>query len=158
MVGNLTATVYVGLTFFLVIIHPRGTLLPHCVASLRLNHFTNARIVHSVLRIMTDVLLSNSQVSPTLDIKLAHPHDSFRPSRTMSVLIPQPAVERRNGHLNLDTFSPVNQNGSFAFDKVLKSGEVFKRTRKTKVRHYLDVESSFLALMVCSNGNPFTLF
>ena len=39
----------------------------------------------------------------------------------------------RSGHLNLDAFSPVNQNGSFAFDRVLKSGEVLKRTRKTKV-------------------------
>jgi hypothetical protein len=32
----------------------------------------------------------------------------------------------------LDTFSPVNQNGSFEFDRVLKSGYVQKRTRKTK--------------------------
>lgn len=39
----------------------------------------------------------------------------------------------RSGHLSLDTFSPVNQNGSFAFDRVLRSGEVNKRTRKTKV-------------------------
>lgn len=39
----------------------------------------------------------------------------------------------RSGHLNLDIFSPVNQNGSFEFDRVLKSGEVLKRTRKTKV-------------------------
>ncbi|SLM38287.1 Pleckstrin homology-like domain [Lasallia pustulata] len=38
----------------------------------------------------------------------------------------------RSGHLNLDIFSPVNQNGSFEFDRVLKSGEVLKRTRKTK--------------------------
>ncbi|KAI6710370.1 hypothetical protein JHW43_007119 [Diplocarpon mali] len=38
----------------------------------------------------------------------------------------------RNSNLNLDTFSPVNQNGSFEFDRVLKSGHVQKRTRKTK--------------------------
>ncbi|CZT40670.1 related to PH domain protein [Rhynchosporium secalis] len=38
----------------------------------------------------------------------------------------------RNSHLGLDTFSPVNQNGSFEFDRVLKSGVVSKRTRKTK--------------------------
>lgn len=42
------------------------------------------------------------------------------------------ATKFRNGHLNLDNFSPVNQNGSFEFDKVLKSGLVQKRTRKTK--------------------------
>ncbi|QDS77372.1 hypothetical protein FKW77_005691 [Venturia effusa] len=34
--------------------------------------------------------------------------------------------------LFLDGFSPVNQNGSFEFDRVLKSGQVHKRTRKTK--------------------------
>ncbi|KAL8770890.1 MAG: hypothetical protein Q9209_003541 [Squamulea sp. 1 TL-2023] len=45
----------------------------------------------------------------------------------------RPVNEARSGHLNLDTFSPVNQNGSFEFDRVLKSGEVYKRTRKTKV-------------------------
>ncbi|KAL8735992.1 MAG: hypothetical protein Q9166_000554 [cf. Caloplaca sp. 2 TL-2023] len=44
----------------------------------------------------------------------------------------QPVNEPRSGHLNLDTFSPVNQNGSFEFDRVLKSGEIYKRTRKTK--------------------------
>ncbi|KAI9779707.1 MAG: hypothetical protein M1839_007205 [Geoglossum umbratile] len=38
----------------------------------------------------------------------------------------------RNTHLSLDTFSPVNQNGSFEFDRVLKCGTVQKRTRKTK--------------------------
>ncbi|KAL8803323.1 MAG: hypothetical protein Q9200_006264 [Gallowayella weberi] len=44
----------------------------------------------------------------------------------------QPVNEARSGHLNLDTFSPVNQNGSFEFDRVLKSGVVYKRTKKTK--------------------------
>ncbi|PGH19446.1 hypothetical protein AJ80_03947 [Polytolypa hystricis UAMH7299] len=37
----------------------------------------------------------------------------------------------RNGQLNLDTFSPVNRNGSFAFDQVLMSGKIFRR-RKSK--------------------------
>lgn len=104
---------------------------------------------------MTDILPSNIQASPTLMSKPAHPHDS---SRTRSLLIPQQAVEHRNGHLNLDTFSPVNQNGSFAFDKVLKSGEVFKRTRTTKVRYQSDMEFLLLALMFYSNGNPSTSF
>lgn len=39
----------------------------------------------------------------------------------------------RAGHLNIDFFSPVNQNGSFEFDRVLRSGEVSIRSRKTKV-------------------------
>jgi hypothetical protein len=62
------------------------------------------------------------------------------PERTTALQIPLPdavtlppsAARIRNSHLNLDTFSPVNQNGSFEFDRVLKSGFVQKRTRKTK--------------------------
>lgn len=51
------------------------------------------------------------------------------------VTLPVPASTNRirNSHLALDTFSPVNQNGSFEFDRVLKSGYLQKRTRKTKV-------------------------
>lgn len=40
------------------------------------------------------------------------------------------AVHNKRSHL--DVLSPVNQNGSFEFDRVLKSGTVLKRTRKTK--------------------------
>lgn len=36
--------------------------------------------------------------------------------------------------LTLDTFSPVTQYGSFEFDRIIKQGELLKRTRKTKVR------------------------
>ncbi|KAL8873660.1 MAG: hypothetical protein Q9174_000914 [Haloplaca sp. 1 TL-2023] len=54
------------------------------------------------------------------------------PSLPIPIDTTRTANETRNGHLNLDTFSPVNQNGSFEFDKVLKNGEVYKRTRKTK--------------------------
>lgn len=39
----------------------------------------------------------------------------------------------RTPMLNIGTFSPVNENGSFEFDRVLKSGYVQKRTRKIKV-------------------------
>ncbi|CZR57236.1 related to PH domain protein [Phialocephala subalpina] len=54
------------------------------------------------------------------------------PSAAISLPPPSSAGRIRNSHLNLDTFSPVNQNGSFEFDRVLKSGFVQKRTRKTK--------------------------
>lgn len=33
----------------------------------------------------------------------------------------------------LEPFSPVTENGSFEFDRIIKAGEVLKRTRKTKV-------------------------
>ncbi|KAK1827827.1 hypothetical protein QBC39DRAFT_166608 [Podospora conica] len=46
---------------------------------------------------------------------------------------PQCSVTTRlRSRLGLDTFSPVNQNGSFEFDRVIKSGYVHKRTSKTK--------------------------
>lgn len=55
------------------------------------------------------------------------------PSSSISMPAQSSVTKTRKGHLNLDTFSPVNQNGSFEFDRVLKSGYVQKRTRKTKV-------------------------
>ncbi|KAI9768187.1 MAG: hypothetical protein M1840_005017 [Geoglossum simile] len=54
----------------------------------------------------------------------------------LSTVLPRPFAKGchsgRNIHLGLDTFSPVNQNGSFEFDRVLKCGTVQKRARKTK--------------------------
>ncbi|KAF2794813.1 PH-domain-containing protein [Melanomma pulvis-pyrius CBS 109.77] len=38
----------------------------------------------------------------------------------------------RSNHAGMGVMSPVNQNGSFEFDRVIKSGNVVKRTRKTK--------------------------
>lgn len=52
---------------------------------------------------------------------------------TVSLPAPESASRIRSSHLAIDTFSPVNQNGSFEFDRVLKSGFVQKRTRRTKV-------------------------
>jgi len=52
----------------------------------------------------------------------------------------------RKAHLILDTFSPVNQNGSFEFDRVIKSGQVLKRTRKTKVSFLHFLHTSLLTL------------
>ena len=43
--------------------------------------------------------------------------------------ISTPLQSFKSGHLNLDTFSPVNQNGSFEFDRVLKSGRVNRRMK-----------------------------
>lgn len=56
-----------------------------------------------------------------------------RPEVQLPSQLPQSRSGVRSGHLNLDTFSPVNQNGSFEFDRVLKSGGLKMRTRKTKV-------------------------
>lgn len=58
----------------------------------------------------------------------------IKPPSTVALPLAGSAARIRNSHIALDTFSPVNQNGSFEFDRVLKSGYVQKRTRKTKVR------------------------
>ena len=84
---------------------------------------------------MADVLPSNSRT-----LLSSEPRPIPQPIDTSShAPVPTPRLTPgvRSGHLNLDSFSPVNQNGSFAFDRVLKSGEVHKRTRKTKVFHLL---------------------
>lgn len=39
----------------------------------------------------------------------------------------------RNGQINVDTFSPVNENGSFEFDRVLKTGRVSRRVKHKHV-------------------------
>jgi PH domain len=61
---------------------------------------------------------------------------SNRRSAAISMTSPVPKLETttplqsfKSGHLNLDTFSPVNQNGSFEFDRVLKSGKVNRRVK-----------------------------
>lgn len=41
-----------------------------------------------------------------------------------------------NSHNNLSV-SPVNENGSFEFDRVLKSGKVYRRTRNKHVSSWL---------------------
>lgn len=46
---------------------------------------------------------------------------------------PQTTASGSRSRLAVDTYSPVNQNGSFEFDRVIKSGYVQKRTAKTKV-------------------------
>lgn len=52
-----------------------------------------------------------------------------------NMVLPHTPIHRlKSTNLTLDTMSPVTQNGSFAFDRVIKSGQVLKRTRKTKVR------------------------
>lgn len=66
----------------------------------------------------------------------------LKPSLPRTLAIPQADLGHRDGHVNLEAFSPVNPNGSYEYDRVLKSGEVRKRTRKTKVCIYFHQEFS----------------
>lgn len=63
--------------------------------------------------------------------------------------LPRPAPPRaayRSGHVNLDTFSPVNENGSFEFDRVLKTGRV---NRRVKHKHVSSPTASVDAAFLC---------
>lgn len=51
--------------------------------------------------------------------------------------IPEPGPDRRDSRRDMDKSTPVNQNGSFEADRVLKCGYVQRRTRKTKVSRSL---------------------
>ena len=69
---------------------------------------------------------------------LARPSPSEGQSRSPAIQVPDHSVHfrappSRNGHVNLDTFSPVNENGSFEFDRVLKSGKVSRRVKHKHV-------------------------
>lgn len=113
---------------------------------------------------MADVLPASPRTLLTAPRAIPHPIDTRQPapvSASHSTTLPNITPGVRSGHLNLDTFSPVNQNGSFAFDRVLKSGDVHKRTRKTKVSSYPSILLRHIPLSNApapSNGNPSTLF
>ncbi|KAJ5690241.1 hypothetical protein N7462_004633 [Penicillium macrosclerotiorum] len=64
---------------------------------------------------------SNNHHPPTPSIPVPAPLAHLRPPPS------------RNGQVNLDTFSPVNENGSFEFDRVLKTGRVFRRVKHKHV-------------------------
>lgn len=49
--------------------------------------------------------------------------------------------DARKSKTGLRLFSPMNENGCYEFDRVLKSGNVQKRTRKTKVYLVLPILS-----------------
>jgi hypothetical protein len=74
----------------------------------------------------------------------ARPCSAKLPGRGAKLTIPEAAASfstsvasRLRNQLGLSTPSPVNQNGSFEFDRVLKSGYVQKRTQKTKVGDFV---------------------
>ncbi|EQL34558.1 hypothetical protein, variant [Blastomyces dermatitidis ATCC 26199] len=60
-----------------------------------------------------------------IDSQIENPAQSVTGGTTQT----QRGFSSRHGHLNLDTFSPVNENGSFAFDQVLKRGKVLRRSK-----------------------------
>ncbi|KAL8835619.1 MAG: hypothetical protein Q9170_003236 [Blastenia crenularia] len=68
---------------------------------------------------MTNVASSSQPTLGFIEVELL-PHPQLR-------LPPAVNTSRLVGEARIDTFSPVNQNGSFEFDRVLKSGEQWKK-------------------------------
>jgi hypothetical protein len=82
----------------------------------------------------TSQATSNNQQQATIASIISTPSSSTATSPAVMKLATKPVIESvKRSQLNLDTFSPVNEHGSFEFDRVLKIGSVLKRTRKTKV-------------------------
>lgn len=74
--------------------------------------------------------------SGTVNLRYPSAPPSKHHIASIPIVAPKPNVDTttpllsfKSGHLNLDTFSPVNQNGSFEFDRVLKSGKVSRRMK-----------------------------
>ncbi|KAL1880497.1 hypothetical protein VTK73DRAFT_5884 [Phialemonium thermophilum] len=65
----------------------------------------------------------------------AQPIDIHRlPSAPVTSILtpPEEPTYKHPNHLGVSTFSPVTKNGSFEFDRVIKSGYVQRRTQRTK--------------------------
>ncbi|EME47848.1 hypothetical protein DOTSEDRAFT_69690 [Dothistroma septosporum NZE10] len=72
-------------------------------------------------------IASRSHPAPIVPPALLPPSIAIPGATTTS-----PRQSARIHGLTLDTFSPVTQSGSYDFDRIIKQGEVLKRTRKTK--------------------------
>ena len=90
---------------------------------------------------MAKVLSSTQQSFAVAPEPLRLIAETRLPPPTQTLSISEQASVPRHRHLNPDAFSPVNQNGHFEFDRVLKSGVVHKRTRKTKVGVATDIRA-----------------
>ncbi|CAI6340895.1 unnamed protein product [Periconia digitata] len=79
---------------------------------------------HPPRTIMAATLATTPQQTPSKHISIRTQPIKNDPPR------PEPLKKRHSDPL--DVMSPVNENGSFEFDRVIKRGTVVKRTRKTK--------------------------
>jgi hypothetical protein len=52
--------------------------------------------------------------------------------RSAGMKLDTPRLHTKQPTAAVDIMSPVNQNGCFEFDRIIKAGTVVKRTRKTK--------------------------
>ncbi|EFW98545.1 PH domain containing protein [Grosmannia clavigera kw1407] len=100
--------------------------------------------------------LRTQSVPPTMKNKCTQPHlttaaSSASPATAAALnplYLPQKASSLLQNQMKVDTYlSPVNQNGSFEFDRVIKSGYLHKRTKaKTWRTIYLVLRPNTLSI------------
>lgn len=74
--------------------------------------------------------MNRSNCTPEGHPTLKLPDNSLSPMHLQPF---PPSTPMRNGQISMATFSPVNENGSFAFDRVLKTGKVHRRIKHKHV-------------------------
>lgn len=72
-------------------------------------------------------MAATSPLRPSTPVHPAFHVPQLSPSRIPPAFPAQSSY--KSGHRGLDVFSPVDQNGSFCFDRVIKSGKVHRRVR-----------------------------
>ncbi|KIX08247.1 uncharacterized protein Z518_02903 [Rhinocladiella mackenziei CBS 650.93] len=72
-------------------------------------------------------MAATSPLRPSTPSHLPLDAPRLSPSRMPPAFVPQ--TMHTPGHRNLDVFSPVDQNGSFCFDRVIKRGKVHRRVK-----------------------------
>jgi hypothetical protein len=75
----------------------------------------------------------------------AIPNPSLTASSPAKLSLSTPSKSMGSKLLPINTaLSPVTQNGSFEFDRIIKQGRVSKRTRKTKVGAICNIHHQLL--------------
>jgi hypothetical protein len=73
------------------------------------------------------------RISPVPPPQVSIPlRPAISPKKAVSVSSPAPEV-RKSSLLDTSAFSPINEHGCFEFDRLIMSGVVWKKGRKTKV-------------------------
>jgi hypothetical protein len=72
-------------------------------------------------------MAATSPLRPSTPARPIYNAPHLSPSRIPPPLASQSSY--KSGHRGLDVFSPVDQNGSFCFDRVIKSGKVYRRVK-----------------------------
>lgn len=100
--------------------------------------------------------MEGAQQTPAKPIPIT-PHGRAPAPAPMKLSTPtQPrlsSIQTQAQALGAGVMSPVNQNGCFEFDRIIKAGSVLKRTRKTRVGRPLHTSTCVRHANRRSNGS-----